>query len=281
MPLQARRHIRKMRGGAQSHLVEADDDACYVVKFRDNPQHRRILINEWIASSFLRYLQVATPQTAIISISEQFLSDNPEVSIQLGSRNQPVSPGWHFGSRYPGDPATVAVYDYLPDVLLRQVANVRHFLGSLVVDKWLCNADGRQAIYFRARVRDWNPSSGAHPRQLGFIACMIDQGFVFNGPNWEFVDAPLQGLAPRPVVYEQVRSIDDFQPWLEQVVHLPEEVVDEAVRTIPPQWFDGDESQIEALLEKLMRRRARVPDLILDCRRAKRDLFPNWNAIRS
>lgn len=266
-----------MRGGAQSHLVEADDDVCYVVKFRDNPQHRRILINEWIGSSFLRYLQIATPQTAIISFSEQFLKENPDVSIQLGSRNQPVSPGWHFASRYPGDPDSVAVYDYLPDALLRQVANVRHFLGALVVDKWLSNADGRQAIYFRARVRDWNPSSGAHPRQLGFIACMIDQGFVFNGPNWELVDAPLQGLAPRAAVYEQVRSIDDFQPWLEQVVYFPEEVVDEAVRTIPPQWFDGDESQVEDLLEKLMRRRNRVPDLLLDCHRARRDLFPKWN----
>jgi hypothetical protein len=44
MPLTAVRHVRKMRGGAQAHLLEADDGKWYVVKFRNNPQHRRDLI---------------------------------------------------------------------------------------------------------------------------------------------------------------------------------------------------------------------------------------------
>ena len=46
MPLTAVRHVRKMRGGAQAHLLEADDGKWYVVKFRNNPQHRRVLVNE-------------------------------------------------------------------------------------------------------------------------------------------------------------------------------------------------------------------------------------------
>lgn len=265
-----------MRGGAQSQLIEADDGNCYVVKFLNNPQHRRILINELIAGVFFRYLQIAAPDTAIISVSAEFLKENPDVFIQLGSRNVPVQPGWHFGSRFPGDPERLAVYDYLPDALLRQVANVDHFLGVLVLDKWLSNADGRQSIFFRARIQDWNPGLAAHPRQLGFVACMIDQGFVFNGPHWELIDAPLMGLAPRRSVYERVRSLEDFQPWLDQVIHFPEYVVDQALRQIPPQWFDGDEAALEMLLEKLMRRRARVPDLILDCRGTKANPFPNW-----
>ena len=51
MPLTAVRHVRKMRGGAQAHLLEADDGHWYVVKFRNNPQHRRILVNELLCSS--------------------------------------------------------------------------------------------------------------------------------------------------------------------------------------------------------------------------------------
>jgi hypothetical protein len=42
MPVNARRFIRKMRGGAQAHLLEADDGDYYIVKFQNNPQHRRI-----------------------------------------------------------------------------------------------------------------------------------------------------------------------------------------------------------------------------------------------
>jgi hypothetical protein len=276
MPSIARRLIRKMRGGAQAHLLEADDGRCYVVKFLDNPQHRRILVNELIASTFLRYLQIATPDTALIELTEAFLRDNPEVSIQLGAGRRPVTAGWHFGSCFPGDPERTAVYDFLPDVLLRQVVNAAEFLGMLVVDKWLANANGRQSIFFRARVREWMPGTESHPRRVGFLASMIDHGFVFNGPHWDFPDAPLQGLAPRPAVYEPVRSLEDFQPWLDQVVHFPETVIDDALKRVPPQWIAGDEAALEKLLKTLMRRRARVPELLKSCRKARANLFPNW-----
>jgi len=57
-----------MRGGAQAHSMECDDANFYVVKFRNNPQHPRILVNELIASVFLNYLQIATPETAIVNV---------------------------------------------------------------------------------------------------------------------------------------------------------------------------------------------------------------------
>ncbi len=160
---QAIRLIRKMRGGAQAHLLECDDGHFYVVKFRNNPQHRRILINEWIASVFLNYLQISTPPAAIVNLSAEFLESNPDVHIQLGSRHLAVEPGWHFGSRYPGDPAKVMVYDFLPDLLLDKVVNVDEFLGVLAFDKWIGNADARQSIFFRARLRQWPPSA-SEPR---------------------------------------------------------------------------------------------------------------------
>jgi hypothetical protein len=266
-----------MRGGAQSHLLEAGDGRWYVVKFLNNPQHRRILVNELIASCFFRHLNLAVPEAAIISVSPEFLLENPEACLELGSRRIPVEPGWHFGSRFPGDPARLAVYDFLPDALLKQVTNLNHFLGALVLDKWMSNADGRQAIYFRARLAEWSATGGSPRKTAGFLAQMIDQGFVFNGPHWELVDSPLQGLALRPSVYADVKSWDDFQPWLDQVVHFPEEVIDQARRQIPPQWLQGDESALDELLERLLKRRERVPDLIGASRRARANLFPNWH----
>ena len=42
------------------------------------------------------------------------------------------------------------------------------------------------------------------------------------------------------------------EPRREQVdLH---EVVDDALKTMPPEWVDGDEEAVEALLEKLLRR---------------------------
>src|SRR5271165_6547817 len=224
MPVQATRLIRKMRGGAQAHLLECDDGHFYVVKFRNNPQHRRILINEWIASVFLNYLQISTPEAAIVNLSAEFLESNAEIYIQLGSRHQAVEPGWHFGSRYPGDPSKIMVYDFLPDTLLDKVVNAGEFLGALAFDKWMGNADARQSIFFRARLRQWSPPAGkpapqapragfvaqapragfvAQAPRAGFVAQMMDHGYIFDGPHWNFPDSPLQGLYFRPAVYQR------------------------------------------------------------------------------
>jgi hypothetical protein len=77
---------RKMRGGSQAHLIEASDRNHYVVKFQNNPQHRRVLTNEWISATFLSYLGVSTPAVAMIRVTNEFLEAGPDVYRQLGSQ---------------------------------------------------------------------------------------------------------------------------------------------------------------------------------------------------
>ena len=272
MPLSARRYLRKMRGGAQSHLLEADDGRFYIVKFQNNPQHRRILVNELVSSIFLKYLQISSAEAVIIRIEEEFLRAHPEMAITIGTRSIAVEPGWHFGSLHPGDPARAAVYDFVPDALLGQVKNLSDFLAVLVFDKWVSNADGRQSVFFRARLEDWAGTAG----KFGFVALMIDHGFAFNGPHWNFTDTPLMGLYPRRLVYDSVRSMADFEPWLEQIMHFPEEIFDSAFKQVPPEWIDGEEEEFERLLEQLLARRRLAPELISETRRSKANPFPNW-----
>jgi hypothetical protein len=278
MPLIAVRHVRKMRGGAQAHLLEADDGHWYVVKFRNNPQHHRILVNELISAALLDYLKITSPETALVDVSPSFLAANADVHISLGTQRIDIEPGWHFGSRYPGDPGRIAVYDYLPDALLPQVVNLEDFRAILVFDKWVGNADGRQSVFYRAMVRQSDPGGGAAAGgRTGFVARMIDHGFAFNGPHWDFPESPLQGLYARRVVYDSVRSLDDFQPWLEQVMSFPEEVIDRAWKQIPSAWTDGEEDALDQLLERLFERRKRVPQLISECRGARTNPFTNWS----
>lgn len=278
MPVRALRLIRKMRGGAQAHLIEAVDGGLYIVKFTNNPQHRRILVNEWLASVVLRYLQIHVPDTAVVELTPEFIAENPDLYLSLGARREPVPPGLHFGSRMAVDPNRVAVFDFLPDKLLTQIENRDDFLGMLVFDKWAANADSRQAVFFRARAKTWTPLKGDTPARVGFFAQMIDHGFAFNGPHWEFPDSPMQGLYLRSSVYTDVRSLDSFQPWLAMAENLPSEVLDTAWKEIPRQWLAGDEDALEALLETLFRRRSCIPQLITGIHRAKPNLFPNWNS---
>ncbi|MFN0166861.1 MAG: HipA family kinase [Bryobacteraceae bacterium] len=274
MPVQAVRHIRRMRGGAQAHLVEADDGHFYVVKFLNNAQHRRVVVNELVCSMFLQFLDISIPPWEFIELAPEFVRDNPQVAVELGRNRELPAGGWHFGSRFPGDPAVVAVYDFLPDALLPGVANLAEYCGVLAFDKWVGNADARQSIFFRARLREWN--RGDHPRKQGFVSLMIDHGYAFNGPHWDYVDSPLNGLYLRKQVYAAVRSLDDFQPWLDRIVHFPEDFVDRAWRRVPPAWVDGDEAALEQLLVRLLSRRKRLPNLIADMRDCRSNPFPAW-----
>lgn len=274
MPVDAHRLLRKMRGGAQAHLIEASDGHAYVVKFENNPQHKRILANEWIASTFLQYLGISTPETAVVEVTPEFLAENPDVYMQLGTKRLEPTLGRHFGSRYPGDVARTVVYDFLPDTLLNKVANLNELAGILAFDKWMGNADSRQAIFYRARVGGLGSTNS--PGVLGFVAQMMDNGYVFDGPHWRFGESAIQGLYFRPSIYESVQGLESFEPWLERIRHFPEEVVDRAIHTMPQSWIEGDENALERLLEQLMRRRTRVADLIADCRKARSNPFPAW-----
>jgi hypothetical protein len=264
MPL-ALEQIRRMRGGAQSHLMRCSDGHYYVVKFQNNPQHQRILVNELLASRLARRLGLSTPEVAIIEVRKDLIDLTTELAIQIGTGRIPCRPGFQFGSRYPGDPAEVTVHDFLPDERLQDVENVTDFLGMLCFDKWTCNTNGRQAIFF------------VEPGRSSFTAQMIDQGFCFNAGEWTFPDAPLRGIYARHRVYETVRGMVSFAPWLDRLEkHDWPRVFDELQREIPPEWYDHDQNALFRLLEKLDTRRRIVPDLLIEAKKSYRQPFPNW-----
>jgi hypothetical protein len=275
MPIDATAWIRKMRGGAQAHLVLAEDGHHYVVKAKQNPQHRRVLVNEWVSSILLDYLRIPSPKVEMIRLSEQFLAAHPEFAIATGRRTEPVVPGFHFGSRMPVDPDRFVIYDYLPDALLRTVGNIRDFAGILVFDKWVHNADSRQCVFFRAQLKDFS-TSDPRLKKEGFVALMMDHGYVFGGPHWVLEESPLAGLYCRQLVYESIRGLDSFQPWLDMVRNFPQEVLDRAYRQVPEWWLNGDRDPLEQLLDRLYRRRSRIDALLEDSRGGRINPFPNW-----
>jgi HipA-like protein len=199
------------------------------VKFRNNPQGQRVLANELLGTRLAARLGLPTPPAAVIEVRKELIEYTDELVIELGRGRSRCAAGMQFGSRYPGTPAETVVYDFLPDEQLREVVNLADFCGMLVFDKWTCNTNGRQAIFSR----------GA--RESRYRAQMVDQGFCFNANEWDFPDAPLRGLYSRHRVYETVRGIDSFEPWLSRVeAKAMEEAVEEALGEVPPEWYDFD-----------------------------------------
>jgi hypothetical protein len=269
--LRALEQIRRMRGGAQSHLMRCDDGYYYVVKFQNNPQHRRILVNELLGTRLAARLGLPTVPVEIVDVSEELIRLTPELAVELPRARIPCQPGLQFGSRYPGDPRQLTLHDFLPDEQLREVENLHDFAGMLVFDKWTCNTNGRQTVFFSEQ------GQAAEQAATRYKTKMIDQGFCFNAGEWNFPDAPLRGLYARNRVYQGVTGMESFAPWLERIEkQMTGRALDEIIRAIPPEWYADDYDALLALLEQLHRRRHRVPDLILEAKRCNRQPFPNW-----
>jgi hypothetical protein len=278
--LRALEQLRQMRGGAQSHLMRCSDGNYYVVKFQNNPQHRRILVNEMLGTKLAARLGLPTTPVAIVEVTEELIRLTPELAVELPRQRIPCQAGLQFGSRYPGDPRRLAPHDFLPDEQLRQVANLHDFAGMLVFDKWTCNTNGRQTLFFQEPQREGRLAGDgpvAGKAETSYSTLMIDQGFCFNAGEWNFPDAPLRGLYARNRVYEGVRGMESFSPWLERLEkQMTERALDEITRQIPPRWYDDDYDALVRLSEQLLKRRSRVPDLILEAKKSTRQPFPNW-----
>ncbi|HYL10873.1 MAG TPA: HipA family kinase [Candidatus Acidoferrales bacterium] len=264
--LRALEHIRRMRGGAQSHLLRCSDGGYYIVKFQNNPQHPRILVNELLGSKLAARMGLPVPPVAVVEVPEELIRYTADLVMQLGQTSVPCRAGLQFASRYPGDPRRLTLHDFLPDEQLQSVGNLGDFAGMLVYDKWTCNTNGRQAIFLRDSERE------------PYRALMIDQGFCFNAGEWNFPDAPLRGLYARQRVYEGVTGMESFAPWLERLeTRLTPGVFDEFSKQIPPEWYGDDQGELYRLLEALDRRRSRVRELLVEAKRSTRQPFPNWS----
>ena len=260
--------IRRMRGGSQPFLVRCDDTHTYVVKFTNNPQHVRILANEMLASRLATLIGLPVPFWAFVEVSSNLISGNSLLKFEMGAREEPCAAGLHFGSRFPGAPSETLVVDFLPDRLLRRVRNLASvFLGAYVLDKWTCNCDGRQVIFHRS----------ADQEGSSYSATLIDHGFCFNDGEWNFPDSPIRSLYPRRLVYESVRGLQSFEPYLSRIENLDAAELEEGLREVPVEWCGGDPRQSSALVERLYERRRRVRQLIIDAKNSTLQPFPRWS----
>lgn len=243
--------------------MRASDGHYYVVKFQNNPQHLRVLANELLATKLGELLGLPVPQVEVVNVDSWLIEHTPELRIELVHGVISCVPGLQCGSRYVVRPSEGVVYDFLREDLLERVRNLDAFAGALVLDKWTCNADGRQAAFWRkSRERKWTVS-------------FIDQGYCFNAGEWTFPDSPLRGVYGRNDVYRGVRGWNSFEPWLSRLQELDEPGLWQVAETVPPTWY-GETCDMERLIEQLLKRRARVPELIMDFKNSSRQPFPNW-----
>jgi hypothetical protein len=258
--------IRKMRGGAQSQLMLGADGNLWVVKFRNNPQGVRVLANELLATRLAAAVGLTVPACDLVEVTDWLVQNTGDLMMELGQgKRERCVAGLQFGSQFVGGLMPGRVVDYLPEDDLTQVRNLSEFWGMLCIDKWAGNCNGRQAVFER----------GARERR--YKAYFVDQGFCFNAGEWNFPDSPLRGAFARNSVYAGVTGWKSFEPWLSRVEALDADVMWGIAEAVPPDWYGGDLTEMERLVEQMLVRRKRVRELIEAFRDSDRQPFTMWD----
>jgi hypothetical protein len=102
--LRALEQIRRMRGGAQSHLMRCDDGYYYVVKFQNNPQHTRVLVDELLGTRLATRLGRPTVSVDIVAVSEELIRLTPDLAMDVALQRAPSRAG------APGSRAQMRLY---------------------------------------------------------------------------------------------------------------------------------------------------------------------------
>jgi hypothetical protein len=241
------------------------DGKLWVVKFQNNAQHLRVLANELIATRLAAAAGLTVPACDVVEVTPWLVEHSVGMFVDLGRGQRPrCSAGLQFGSQFVGGLMPGQVVDYLPEQQMSELRNLGEFAGMLCLDKWAGNCNGRQAVYEK------------RPRERKYRAHFVDQGYCFNAGEWTFPDSPLRGVFARNMVYRGVTGWGSFEPWLTKIEEMEPEVLWEIAEGVPPEWYGGDLTTIERLMETMLMRRGRVRELIGSFRDSNREPFPNW-----
>jgi hypothetical protein len=148
-------------GGSQPHLFETSAGQL-MVKVSNNPQGSRVLVNELVGGACLDWLGVDHPVGRVVQVPQHVIDDSPGAQFNDGP---PLAAGLAFGSEYWQSDAQGTVDPKL-------LVNNDDIAGTMVLDTWIKNHDGRQ---YRVR-------AATEPGKYQFIP--LDQGHLFGSPDW-------------------------------------------------------------------------------------------------
>jgi hypothetical protein len=254
--LTATRYVTPLReGGSVPAVVEADDGALYVVKFRGAAQGSRALAAEVIAGELARAAGLRMPELALIEISANFGRSEPHQEIRevlLASAGVNLAMGYLAGA---------IGYDV---AARRQVPG--DFASLLVVfDAFVANVD----------------RTARNPNLLWWQGelWLIDHGaslYWHHGWSGAADDGDPAVSAARPFARVAEHVLLPFADHLVEAgaaldAALDEPAIAHAVAAVPEEWLDspGGAALRAAYATWLRARRAGLPRIIEDAERAR------------
>lgn len=242
-PVRPVKFLRKMRGGAQSSLLQVEDGNYYIVKLPGNPQGLEVLFNEAFGAVIMRFLGLPVPDWGVIALADEFIDQNPEMWIETttSGRKRPEA-GLCFGSRLVLTSRDETLYELLPRQWFELISNRDDFIGMLLFDMWSRQSDNRQAVF----------RQDAQTRSIR--ATFIDQGDLFGRRR-----LPQRNSARGPSyldsnIYRNIDIVNIIPKWEARIRSITPSALDDFGYTsgIPSEWYTP--SKVECCRAELIER---------------------------
>jgi hypothetical protein len=259
--LSANKFIRKLRGGSQSNLVQANDSKYYVVKMMENPQGSNILANESLGVAVASAVGLPVADNKGIYLSNTFIDSFPDLWFDTPAGRRRPSKGVHSGSLFIGQPSgPQRPNEYISPSGVDNIANRQDFLGMYILDVWANHQDSRQAVFCRS-------SDGTQK------AVFIDHGHMFGGPEWTFQDRrPGIAFHLEKNIYTDLWNEDRVASWISHFQVVIPSALSYANVAMQPRWYKG---KADELIARLTERLCHLPELV------RADIDESWQLTKT
>lgn len=230
-----------------------------MVKFQQNDQGLKLLVNELVASHIAKRMGVPTPDVAVVYVGETFLESNPKFQTLY---DVPVRPGPQFGSRY-----FERVYDSVPS-LVGAVINREDFANIIAFDVATDNHDRCDNHYDNVLL-----IPQADDTSLRLVS--IDHGSCFGGTYWSatgLVKAIGTWCASlMPEMAFEIRGAHEFVGPTLAAKAITESCLEDIVLSVPSEWWSSEDER-DAIISYVMGQAHNILPIL--CR--NHSLFPKW-----
>ena len=272
-------HVRSPSRKDGDHIVFGEDQNPYYARFYGEGASIQGLTRQLVSYLLQAWLELPIPLIHVLELSPWFTDSEAAFAVSTQKDAELCRPGNYLGVHFH---TPEAVFGYMPVVLLRALANRETFLGMLAFDKWAATHEYRSVVFHRTTGRYWcSPhlpvvDGQGRVKKTAHVGVVSWNGNTFGpGLRSRPLD-PGDGLCRQREVYEDVESLDRFDPWLSKIVNVSPDVLSAVYRNTLLMLPEADPDYLDGLMQALYCRRSHVPDLIRAARHALCDPFPSW-----
>lgn len=259
----ANRAIERIKNGCTKPYHVLCDGESYIVKFQQNPEGPRVLVNEYVCSKLAQLLKLPVPSPALVQVTSEFMSDyGREISEHIEAD---LGIGIHFGTK-----KIKKVFPLVSTEMLRSAKNADVIPEILLFDHWIGNFDRARNggnLLFDASKMEIVMIDHTHAFELGSLwsatqlNIKINEGFtIFDTSGYVY-----KKFVPF------IRGNHPFHSILEKMSRLTRDDLWNIISSIPDEWNVPEEDRV-VLHSYLWKRLCNIEKVLL----LLKPVLPYW-----